>query len=114
VRDRSIFDSPESRELMITNPPSGRATTVTKLQTGTPLSMRPDGPLGRPARSNTCQTSEPPFCQPVPSVHTRIASPWASPATAGCLRSPRPRDRPAYRETPGLQNPHVASYVEGD
>ena len=72
------------------NPPSGRATTVARPQTGTPPSIRPSVPIGRPDRSKTCQASEPPFCQPVPSVQTRMVSPRALPATAGCLRSPRP------------------------
>ena len=42
--------------------------------------------MGRPEGSKTCQASAPPFCQPVPSVQTRIVSPRAFAATAGCFR----------------------------
>src|SRR6266496_4206479 len=70
---------------MIVKPPSGRAKAVTRLQVGTP-SVLPFSAVGLPSLSKTCQATAPPRFQPIPSVQTRIVSPRAYPATAGCLR----------------------------
>src|SRR5262245_64866781 len=67
------------------NLPFGSATTVANPHTGTPCAA-PISPTGSPFLSKTCQASEPPFFQPVPSVQTRMVSPRAFVAIAGCLR----------------------------
>src|SRR5215831_4228487 len=67
--------------------PASVATTVGSPQTGIPPSTRPLSWVGLPASSKTCQASAPLRCQLAPSVQTRIVSPWALTARAGCLRS---------------------------
>src|SRR5712692_6360111 len=67
------------------NVPSGRVATAPKLQVGIP-GAEPWSPSGFPLRSNTFHASEPPRCQPVPSVQTKMVSPREFTATRGYLR----------------------------
>src|SRR5690348_7825705 len=82
-----VHDGPPSSspQYTIVKPPSGRATTAARLHVGTP-SAEPCFSVGLPALSKTCQASEPPRSQPMPSVHTRMVSPAVLAATTGCLR----------------------------
>src|SRR5579859_5316020 len=69
---------------MTSNFPSGRTNAAGKLQAGK-SSSRLIFDNGLPCESNVCQTTAPPFSQPVPSAQATSISPPALTATVGCF-----------------------------
>src|SRR5690242_19027182 len=65
--------------------PLGSAKALGRPQTGTPGAW-PSALTGFPARSKSCQASDPPFDQAVPSVQASRTFPFAEVTTAGCFR----------------------------